>query len=86
MQVNNVMERPGFFAPDPFSTARKDLEDKAAVAQLNDLGFKNASRTDADSEKPASQVVSQNPLSFSRSCKRAAGLRARYDCVPPSNG
>ncbi|MFF8918587.1 amidase [Streptomyces sp. NPDC015032] len=26
------------------------------------------------------------PLCFSRSCKRAAGLRARHDCCPLSNG
>ncbi|MFE0361466.1 DUF6924 domain-containing protein [Streptomyces griseoaurantiacus] len=26
------------------------------------------------------------PLSSSRSCKRAAGLRARYDCCPLLNG
>ncbi|MEV6742463.1 hypothetical protein AB0N14_38585 [Streptomyces sp. NPDC051104] len=26
------------------------------------------------------------PLCFPRSCKRAAGLRARHDCSPLSNG
>ncbi|MFB7548776.1 Stk1 family PASTA domain-containing Ser/Thr kinase [Streptomyces sp. NPDC056154] len=32
----------------------------AAVAQLNGVGFKNVSRTDVDSDKPAGQVISQN--------------------------
>ncbi|MFE1406248.1 Stk1 family PASTA domain-containing Ser/Thr kinase [Streptomyces sp. NPDC058770] len=32
-----------------------------AVAQLTALGFKNVSRTDVDSDKPAGTVISQNP-------------------------
>jgi NAD(P)-dependent dehydrogenase (short-subunit alcohol dehydrogenase family) len=31
-------------------------------------------------------VTAVPPLSSSRSCKRAAGLRARHDCCPLSNG
>lgn len=35
----------------------------------------------------ASRVrTAEPPLCSSRSCKRAAGLRARHDCVPLSNG
>ncbi|MEU9617472.1 MULTISPECIES: Stk1 family PASTA domain-containing Ser/Thr kinase [unclassified Streptomyces] len=38
-----------------------DRDYDAAVAQLNALGFKNVSRTDVDSDKPANQVTSQTP-------------------------
>ncbi|MFJ9679941.1 Stk1 family PASTA domain-containing Ser/Thr kinase [Streptomyces sp. NPDC101194] len=38
-----------------------DRDYDAAVAQLNGVGFKNVSRTDVDSDKPAGQVISQNP-------------------------
>ncbi|MFF2327538.1 MULTISPECIES: Stk1 family PASTA domain-containing Ser/Thr kinase [unclassified Streptomyces] len=38
-----------------------DRDYDAAVAQLNALGFKNVSRTDIDSDKPANQVISQTP-------------------------
>ncbi|MEU6015459.1 Stk1 family PASTA domain-containing Ser/Thr kinase [Streptomyces sp. NPDC047515] len=41
------------------NVAERDYD--AAVAQLNGVGFKNVSRTDVDSEKPAGQVISQNP-------------------------
>ncbi|GAB2823170.1 hypothetical protein GCM10027073_61620 [Streptomyces chlorus] len=37
----------------------------------------------------AGWIVLDSPaptLCFPRSCKRAAGLRARHDCVPLSNG
>lgn len=32
-----------------------------AVAQLNGVGFKNVSRSDVDSDKPAGEVIDQNP-------------------------
>ncbi|MER8083772.1 Stk1 family PASTA domain-containing Ser/Thr kinase [Streptomyces sp. NPDC058316] len=41
------------------NVAERDYD--AAVAQLNGVGFKNVSRTDVDSDKPAGQVISQNP-------------------------
>ncbi|MFB6943150.1 Stk1 family PASTA domain-containing Ser/Thr kinase [Streptomyces sp. NPDC060286] len=40
------------------NVAERDYD--AAVAQLNGVGFKNVSRTDVDSDKPAGQVISQN--------------------------
>jgi serine/threonine-protein kinase len=33
----------------------------AAVAQLNGVGFKNVSRSDVDSDKPAGEVIDQTP-------------------------
>ncbi|MFB6985462.1 Stk1 family PASTA domain-containing Ser/Thr kinase [Streptomyces sp. NPDC056230] len=41
------------------NVAERDYD--AAVAQLNGVGFKNVSRTDVDSDKPAGEVISQNP-------------------------
>lgn len=36
--------------------------------------------------EPTDKAVTPAPLSSWWSCKRAAGLRARYDCCPLSNG
>lgn len=41
----------------------------AAVAQLNQLGFTNVSRTDVDSDKPAGEVIEQTPAGPSNQAK-----------------
>lgn len=35
---------------------------------------------------PRAMLTGMPPLCFSRSCNGAAGLRARYDCVPSVEG
>ncbi|MFJ9110948.1 Stk1 family PASTA domain-containing Ser/Thr kinase [Streptomyces sp. NPDC102283] len=55
---------------DPMPDVRTRQYD-AAVAQLNQLGFTNVSRTDVDSEKPAGEVIEQTPAGPSKQAKDA---------------
>ncbi|MGW4040100.1 Stk1 family PASTA domain-containing Ser/Thr kinase [Streptomyces sp. NPDC004778] len=53
---------------DPMPDVRTRQYD-AAVAQLNELGFTNVSRTDVDSDKPAGEVIEQTPAGPSNQAK-----------------
>ncbi|MGW4629238.1 Stk1 family PASTA domain-containing Ser/Thr kinase [Streptomyces rubiginosohelvolus] len=53
---------------DPMPDVRTRQYD-AAVAQLNQLGFTNVSRTDVDSDKPAGEVIEQTPAGPSNQAK-----------------
>ncbi|MEV8006863.1 Stk1 family PASTA domain-containing Ser/Thr kinase [Streptomyces parvus] len=53
---------------DPMPDVRTRQYD-AAVAQLNQLGFTNVSRTDVDSDKPAGEVIEQTPTGPSNQAK-----------------
>ncbi|MFD4016137.1 Stk1 family PASTA domain-containing Ser/Thr kinase [Streptomyces sindenensis] len=53
---------------DPMPDVRARQYD-AAVAQLNQLGFTNVSRTDVDSDKPAGEVIEQTPAGPSNQAK-----------------
>nr|BFD81329.1 hypothetical protein StreXyl84_07300 [Streptomyces sp. Xyl84] len=65
----------------------KALTDGAATALCRcdrDTARPPASRGNGD--RATARALAPAPLSFSRSCKRAAGLRARHDCCPLSIG